>query len=233
MNKIVFVLIFLIKNVSFAQTSVTGFGIFKIGKTNLSVIDTVLKELNTEIIISYEMVHNYEVTLEYNKVYELKRDGLSPSKSDFHSTECKGFRVFYISTYEVSDILIEDIYLTFKDNILYDIQAKSKELYKALKIKYPKFKESRVDEKTNCVTGGLKDTRFDYDTEFKTKWSNGLVVAEIIENYYFNNDCQRRHYDYINIYKIPKIYLRGCDNKIQEAREIKAKKAMQDKLKDL
>jgi len=208
MNKITFILIFFIKTISFAQTSVTGFGIFKIGKANLSVIDTVLKELSTEIIISYKMVQNYEVTLEYNKVYELKRDSLNPSKSDFNSTECKGFRVFYISTYEISDILIEDIYLTFKDNILYDIQAKSKELYKALKVKYPNFKESRVDEKTNCVTGGLKDARFDYDTIFKTKWSNSLVIAEIIENYYFNNECERRHYDYINIYKIPKIYLR-------------------------
>lgn len=233
MKKVVLISLILLQNFCFAQASVIGIGNFKVGKTNISIIDSVLKELNTSTIISYDRVTTYKYSHEPNKVYELKKDSLNPMRSDTYSTECKGFRVFYISTYKVSDILIEDIYLTFKDNILYRLMAESKELYNALKVKYPKFKESRVDEKTNCVVGGLKDARFDYDTEFRTTWSNGSVEAEIIDNYYYDKDCKRRHYDYINISKIPQIFLPDCDDKINKSREIKAKKVMKDKLKDL
>lgn len=233
MKKVVLISLILMQNICFAQASVVGIGNFKVGKTNISIIDSVLKELNTSTIISYDDVTTYEYSNEPNKVYELKKDSLNPMRSYTFSTECKGFRVFYISTYKVSDILIEDIYLTFKDNILYSLMAKSKELYNALKVKYPKFKESREDEKTNCVVGDLKDARFDFDTTFKTTWSNGSVEAEITESYYYSKECKRRHFDYINISKMPHIFLPDCDAKINKSREIKAKKALKDKLKDL
>lgn len=229
----VVILLIFMQNICFSQTSVVGIGMFKIGKTNISIIDSVLKELKTTKVISYEDMKPFRYSHNYNKVYELKRDSLNQIRSDFHSTECKGFRVFYISTFKISDILVEDIYLTFKDNVLYSLIATSNELYEALKIKYPKFKLSMVEKNTNCVEGGLKYAKFGKDSKFTTTWSNGSIEAKIIENYYYTKDCEITHYDYINIYKIPEIFLFECDEKINKNREIRAKKALNDKLKDL
>lgn len=224
------VLLFFFTTNTFAQlNTINSLGKFKINITDTTIVSEISKEYNSPIVTTYKSILPFSYSQDPHRIFEVKKDTINYNSSDIRSTECPGVRVFYISTYEIADILVEDIYLTFEKNKLIIIECRSKELYKALKIKYPKFSTKTETKTVNCVEGGLKDPEFAKDYNTKTKW----IGCEITEKIYYSKDCELRTLNYCEIYKSPMKYYFDCDELIQAKREKRLNDAKKNKLKDL
>lgn len=125
------VLLFFFTTTTFAQlNTINSLGKFKINITDTTIVSEISKEYNSPIVTTYSTIFSFSFSKDPHRIFEVKKDTINYNSSDVRSTECPGVRVFYISTYEIADILVEDIYLTFEKNKLIKIDCRSKELYK-------------------------------------------------------------------------------------------------------
>jgi hypothetical protein len=109
---------------SIYSQKVEGIGKFKINQTTISVISELELERKTK---QSELKENpdYSPSIDEQGVYWLKPDTTLTSEysDDFYGSYCKESKTYFMKKYSISDINLEDVYLTFLKDTLIEVRA--------------------------------------------------------------------------------------------------------------
>ena len=174
-----------------------GIGIFKINKSTTALIDTVSKQAAVPIVTTKEdilMIAYYAAGSHLlNKIFEVKRN----SDDYYHGTSESYLQpavsVFYLNYYKISDIDIEDIYLTFYKDTLIQFKSKSTAVFvDALNTKYGKPILKRETKNIYCENGFGASTEHEEHNRYST-WdtkTKNISANEIDHLWYDYSDCK-------------------------------------------
>ena len=115
--------------ISLSLYSQEGIGKFKINKSTTDVIDNIEKDVKS----SFEITNIVEF---YNNLYTIDLQ-LKEIIFDDSISVCRDSRIFYISSYSISNIELKNIYLLFYKDVLIEFRCdKNKELDVLFTMKY-------------------------------------------------------------------------------------------------
>ncbi|MCK8490432.1 hypothetical protein M0L20_01135 [Spirosoma sp. RP8] len=218
MKRVLF--LFLISLSSYAQDKIEGIGRFRIGRSTIGLIDSLVSESGEQLSV----VDNYMFDQENTSIGELVINRQNPHESPIGSSFCPDVRVFYMNQYEVSGIALTKIYLIFKNERLISLKSSnSMELEEALALKYGE-KEPTV--RTKPVSCGN-------ETILSRRWVNNTLIATTYSRIYYNTSCKKQLVEYFWIRDTDK-YDEGesCSEKAKSLLVSKQQQIKRDKLKD-
>ena len=187
MKKLISLISLLYFGLLFSQSNIEGIGIFKLRKTKVTVIDSLVQNAGYELKICDSPDKCNISGVSSKKIFELKKQ----SKNATYYPKIDGHQVFVLSRYAIADFEISELYLNFYNGILYEIKTSNlTPLEQKLKLKYKS--EIKLDEKEvkcSSIYG-----------EFKRKEQNFTVTyrKDDIESYsvlmtYFNSKCKEEY----------------------------------------
>ncbi|GAB3994665.1 hypothetical protein GCM10028807_32780 [Spirosoma daeguense] len=217
----------------FAQAKIEGIGKFKIGVTNLSVIEDLSNELRVKPKVLTTYSEYFQAERGKSGIYILQDDGKSVSTLP-HSSLCDGVEVYYINKYTISEIELENIFLTFNDGVLVEFACdSSRELTEAIELKYGKGELEAKAKKVSCLynyTGAKVELE---ETTYTTTWQNKSIKAVSLLMAYYDRNCKK---SFINSFDISlpldMRYIHECNDekksKKQQSDEVEKKKKLKD-----
>jgi hypothetical protein len=175
-----------------AQEKISGIGKFKLRETTISIIEDLSKELKSKVVAVNNFNDYYDLKRKpKNKILELLPDTTTKNNSPSYATEYPGYRVFYMPSYEISNIKIKDVVLLFLNNVLVELHCDySRELNEAIELKYGTPKKENTEKDVNCtfVNSGNKITY--KDETFRSLWINGDITWTSSIRRYYDSSCK-------------------------------------------
>lgn len=191
MKQLLFVLFATSSAVGYAQAP-DGFGQIRIGKTYLQIIKDiglkkVKEESNGKSGFFSPALSNTPILLRYDSEKKV-------TTSDLYVSVCSNSYVLFLPRYEVGDIDIKDIRLSFYNDTLYFIQVNkpSDKFIDAIKLKYGKGNLVRQIDTVKCSSLYAKNYEV-FEQRFTTTWpdpNDELHVWESIQDYR-NSKCEQ------------------------------------------
>lgn len=168
---------------------IKGIGIFQIGETTIKDLEKYADEKNLEITTSSTKLQMQSS----DKIFLLQPNLTNLSESPIYLSYCANAKVYYISIYDVANISIESIYLTFYNDILISFLSDySKELIDALTLKYGEPKSDIKEIPTRLCSNESKK-----DLELVGTWNqNNKIKAKYVINKYLNMSCDESYISY-------------------------------------
>lgn len=231
MKKIVLIIALVFCFFGYSQDKqIEGIGIFKVGKTKITVIDSLVSS-------GYELrscsnlydCSDYKVKGKY--IYEMIKDTVKPNNQPMPLI--KEHRSFVIGEYNVAGIKLSPI-LHFYNDVLYKIKTSGLSdlnLQDALKEKY----NPTLDYKTKEVTCKSRFGEFkEKESYFTIEYRDDLIYATSFLDIYYDDECkkQSRNFTYIYIKKedsVVSLKEEEITKKSEEKQKIEKKKLL-DKL---
>jgi hypothetical protein len=175
---------------TYSQDKLKGIGSFKIGEYKIDQLMGYAKEnrLKTKIINN----RSDEVKIKNDKknFAELIPNKENRRNSPVYSILCDGVRVFILTETKINDIKVNNLKLSFKDNLLYDLHCDySIELGNAIETKYGKGESKIEDQATSCGK----------ETTIQTIWNNENIQASANQKKSFNSLCEVAIRSYFDI----------------------------------
>lgn len=212
------------------QSNIEGLGIFKIGKTKISIIDDLESAFGTKSVVTSDSTVLYEG--KSNTILQL----VPKNKSGYgHPSICPDVKEYLIPVYNIADMQIKQLILNFYKDVLFEIRCdSSKELDDALKLKYGNPEILVTSEPISCVykyTGN----KVTYDNKIYVRtWENRGIEANSLFTKQYNDKCQGRvtHLFYIKDSKTGDI-VDKCENYTRERYKSTEKQERLKKLNDL
>ncbi|PKO01664.1 MAG: hypothetical protein CVU43_11810 [Chloroflexi bacterium HGW-Chloroflexi-5] len=208
------------------QCNIEGLGKFKIGKTKISIINDLEKELNTKVVVISDGYKIFLKKKEPKYIIEDRSYGLFSS--------CPDVKEYHISVYNIADMQIKELQLGFYKDVLFRIDCNSsKELEEALKIKYGE-PELKWDKKSVSCIYKYSGNEVNYnDNTFTLKWQNGNIMATNYLKSWHDDKCKEQfahklHIADIHIFSIAF----NCEMKVKHQHESDEKQKRIKKLKD-
>ncbi|MBS1775900.1 MAG: hypothetical protein JSS64_06415 [Bacteroidetes bacterium] len=200
---------------TFGQDKIEGIGKFKLKKTTIAYLDTLVKEkdFDREVIKSYD--DYFKIMYKKDKLAELFPDTVKTYNSPPYTHYCKDTRVFYIPKMTISDIEVKDTYLTFYKDTLVNINTDySSEIVEAFELKYGKAELEKKEKEVKCTLKLTGSTISYTETMFYQYWDNGNIKCTAAIGDYRDSKCEKQSLSYISI-SIEKISekIRECDDK--------------------
>ncbi|MFT3679476.1 MAG: hypothetical protein QM791_04340 [Ferruginibacter sp.] len=199
------------------QDKIEGIGKFKLNKLTYLQLDSLAQEWQYGRDATRKFSEYSSYAGQKNYLIQLLPDTLKEYGSPPHTHHCKQTRVFYIPTIKVSDIELKDLFLTFYNDTLVELDVEySSQIVKALSLKYgePTIEEKEKDiQCTLSLTGSSIALK---EKMYYQHWVNNTIRCMAVIGTYYNNDCEKRTLKYINIFAT-NIYeeLRKCDEEAQ------------------
>jgi hypothetical protein len=216
----------------FTQSKIDGIGKFKIGKADISIVDSVAAELQTEI---KPVDQGHKIVDRTDKaVFELKVNKLKPYMTPAYTSYCPSVRVFYITTYTVADIEIKEIYLTFKDNMLIEFRSKSStEIEKAIETKYGPKTPVVTKKQVKCRYKLTGNSVILENITYKKQWKNLNIVATTTLQSNYDDKCEKQYYNDLEIKDSAKIKIANdCEAQAKALEEKQTNQQERKKLSD-
>lgn len=200
---------------TFGQDKIEGIGKFKLKKTTIAFLDTIVKEkkFDREVIKSYD--EYFKIMYKKDKLAELFPDTVKIYNSPPYTHYCQDTRVFYIPKMIISDIEIKDTYLTFYKDTLVNINTDySSEIVEAFELKYGKAEIEKKEKEVKCTLKLTGSTISYTETMFYQYWSNDNIKCTAAIGDYRDSKCEKQSLSYISI-SVEKISekIRDCDDK--------------------
>jgi len=212
------------------QCNIEGLGIFKIGKTNISIINDLENELNTKVIVTSNSLELYKLTGMPNHIFQF----IPKSESDYQFSICPDVKEYVISVYNIADMKIEKLKLKFYKDVLFSISCdSSKELEEALKLKYGEPDFSVRTESVSCLYKYTGNKVTYEDKYYTSSWENGNIKALNTFMVWHGDKCENMFTRFLNIddYKTSEI-VRKCEDKIRQQHKVTENQKRVEKLKD-
>jgi hypothetical protein len=180
------------------QTNIDGLGIFKIGKTDISIITDLENEFGTKSVVTSDSFELIKAKGRNNSIFQL----VPKNKSGYDQFSiCPDVKEYQIPVYNIADMQIEKLHLKFYKDVLYNIECdSSKELGEALELKYGE-PELKVENKPiSCIYKASGNTVTYEEKTFTSSWYNGNIRSNNILHSYYSDKCENRRIKYFNIY---------------------------------
>ena len=221
------ILSFFINQTILSQTKIEGTGIFKIDKTNINVIDSLLN--NGSKLKTCSSSFNCQKYNDSKKtIYEMVNDS---TDINIFMPLLKGHRNFIIKEYIIAGIKIENLELDFYNNTLFKIKTEGNfELQSALNDKYDEILDVEKKEIIcSSVYGEYKREESTYTTTYR---NDETIKAIAILRKYYNSKCEENIDSFliinnIDITKLVKAKEEEIINQIRNKREEKKKKELE------
>jgi hypothetical protein len=237
MKRIFTIVICFLSLFGFPQNAkIEGIGQFKIDKTPITVITKLSEELQITV----------KATKVYSDIFELDQYHfpyimeLLPNKDNFlyslpYSYFCPDVRVFKLSSYNISEFLIKNIYLTFFRDTLISFKCDyNRQLEEALIIKYGEPKQTLDEKEINCTTQNLGLSVTHKESNIKELWDNNNLQAEFYFYKYYDSECNEKFitgFSIDNDKKVEKI--NNCNDKTKGELEFRKKDSIRKSLDGL
>lgn len=178
---------------SIQQTNIEGIGIFKIGKTDISIIEELKNELNVKVERTNNSSYQYSKELDSKKfILEFYADTVNSYNSPVYSSVLSDVRIFEVRGYSVANIELKDLVLYFYKDTLYELKCDySQELIDAVKLKYGEGQLESSEREVQC-SSRLTGTYSLKEQTFYTTWSNGLIHAVYTLSKYYDSKCEKK-----------------------------------------
>ena len=216
-----------------AQSKIEGIGRFKILKTKVSVIDSILSETSYAFNKVSSMRDFYQKSTIQNSICELTIDTNTTSQIPF-SHYCKWVKTFFIPKIKIADIPISNVYLTFYKDTLIEFKCDgSIAISEALDLKYGQSKVTKTEKKSTCTLKSIKESMPFIETTYFSTWGTGDVTATGIVSDYRDSDCEKKVMNSLHISSLKygkEIYT--CDDKEEAILRAKAEERKRKKLTD-
>ncbi|WP_374360088.1 hypothetical protein [Cloacibacterium sp.] len=214
MKKLVLFFSLLCFGLSFSQSNIEGIGIFKLRKTKVAVIDSLVQNGGYDLKVCDSPDKCNIEGVSSKKIFELKKQ----TKSETYYPLIDGHQVFVLSKYAVADFEIKELYLNFYNGVLYEIKTSNlTPLDEKLKLKYKN--EIKVEEKEVKCTSVYGEIKRKEQT-FTVTYRKDDIEAYSVLMSFFNYKCKE---EYITLFVM-------YDKKINE--EVRNKtKVVLDELK--
>ncbi|MVM34206.1 hypothetical protein GO755_29515 [Spirosoma sp. HMF4905] len=187
MKNIFTVILFSLSFYALGQDKIEGIGPFKIGQSNIKIIENIASELNIKVIRS-----NKSSDLDYphskSLIVEIETNLENAKGISEKASHCPFVIVYYISKYQVSGIELQSLFLTFRDEVLIKLETEWYfEIAKAIETKYgPGFKETRRIE-SDCPTS---DNNSSYiGVQRLVTWRNNDILAATYTSVVYDKAC--------------------------------------------
>jgi hypothetical protein len=227
-------LLLMIASSLFAQNKIEGFGKFKIQKTTISYLDTIVKEQKLDKVKMTSFDDYMKLRYKKDKIAEVFSDTINRYNSPPYAHSCPNARVFYIPKIAIADITFSDTYLTFFNEILVDIKTDyTSEIVEALELKYGKPAIDKKEKEVQC-TLKLTGSNLTYtETMYYQKWENGEIECTAAIGDYRDSKCEKKTLSYIIIgLSDKKKEIVECDIAVNERVENKQKNEKKKQLSD-
>ena len=214
------------------QTNISGLGIFKIGKTEIAIIDDLEKELTTKLVVTSDSYELVKAKGKSNLIFQL----VPKNKTGYDQFSiCPDVKEYLIPVYNIADMQIENLKLKFYKDVLFEISCDSTErLEEALKLKYGE-PDMEVEKKSISCIYKYTGNKVTYeDKTFTSTWENGNINANNYIMFWHNDQCEERFLRtfYIRDSKTSEI-ISKCEKEIIDQNKIAEKQKREKKLKDL
>lgn len=156
----------------YAARDLEGIGNFKTGKTTISIIKDLEVETKSKVKKIYDQIEeNY--WFDGSKIHQLLPNPTESYKNPSKVSYCPEVKIFKIETVTISDVTLNDIYLTFYRDTLIELKCdENEEIAKAMEYKYGKG--TYINETVN------KDWNGENGVEAEIiLWHNKKIKAEI------------------------------------------------------
>ena len=186
------ILTLLVNQEIFSQSKIDGIGIFKINKTSIGVLASLIGEgysldtCNSSFTCSQYLAYGM-------KIYEMVNDTIKPDRA---LPIIKDYRIFVIGEYKVSGINIKALELHFYNGILFKIKSTNGdlELHMPLREKY----NGKVEIAKKEI---ICESRFGNFTKVETTITTTYRDDEQIKAFsvlrkYFDDKCEESSYTY-------------------------------------
>jgi hypothetical protein len=215
-----------------APKPVEGIWIFKIGQSSVDVTTQVATELHTQVKLantSSELFRKGEPA-----IFELARNTDGAKERPLRAPYCEGTRVFYISEYTIAKrLVLRDVYLTFKNGVLIQLFTEQPAgfLPPFTSVHGQGTRVSKTDS-TTCRYAGKPEKRSNFT--YVDKWESGSIRAASVQQYYHDQDCQRRKEMFFEVYAQKELTeILTCENQLRAKLAASKQEAERKKLKDL
>ena len=184
---------------NYSQTKIEGISIFKIDKTKITIIDS-LVTTGYSLKICSDLYSCSQYKVSGMNIYEMKNDTIKPDRT---LPLMKGNRKFVIGEYVIAGIKIKNLELNFNDDVLFEIKSSGDlELQSALKTKYNgEVTANKKEISCKSVYGEFKEEEVTYKTNYRT---DEKIIAYSILRIYFDSKCKKQTMNY-TIINNPKI----------------------------
>lgn len=230
--------LFLIPTIVLGQDTLKGLGPFKIGITTTSIITDIAKEKKMRIEDSDDGMDTNPYSFKPKARIYLLHD-VNPKKkyayADQHYSTDPSVKVYYISSFEISGVKLERLYLSFIMDTLFKLTcASSSELTDAFKLKYGPGEIKKSEKEITC-TSRIRGDYKEKELTFITTWDSQImdIVATDYLHSYYNSSCEE---NFISYFSIENIYLSEkvvkAEIAIREKQKNEDEKKKKEQLKD-
>lgn len=201
-------LFLMITSTSFAQNDyIKGIGPFKVGLATTSIINEIAEKSKIKIKESTNLMESYgaEISGKNTKiVLLLKYSEKDRYRYDPQFVNHPDVKTYFIDYYEVAEIPIKRIYLSFYRDTLYDFQCEySTALKDAISLKYGDAKDSVSVKKIKCNSRLAGDFEQE-EKSFYFSWPTGdNITNKACIGHYYDYKCEKSYLSYFLIENTP------------------------------
>jgi hypothetical protein len=174
------------------ECDIQGLGDFKIGSTKTDILHDLKKYFGQkEIKKISDKTERWSIELRSRGLYETMSDRKKKKSIYQISNECPDVKTYLLSSYQIADMEIKDLTISFYKDVLFAMQAESdSKLHEALTLKYGTPVIKKINREVKCFYGLSGNTVTHKEEATISKWRNKNILAEntILKTY--NSACE-------------------------------------------
>jgi len=217
-----------------AQEKITGFGPFKIGMKDTSIVYNYAEEQGWPFIVVSDLSEQLSKSNRF--AMKLVVDTVNNAIAPINASYCPESLNYYLPEYKIADIKVKDLCVSYYQGRLISISADNcpYELSQAWEAKFGKptiSSHNGVDRVILPATGAKVEMP---SKTYYTTWSNGDISATVVLTDGFNEDGTRKLKKWFYIHDIGNYKVEQyCDEDMKKALRDKESVTTRDKYKDL